>query len=99
VTRIKKKVKAWLSRAIHWPWELVIDKLNQVLRGWTNYFSYGSVTKAYRDIDRYVYDRALATLVRKHGREGRGKGQWSGEVLYSQNGLRHLKDLKPTPRA
>ena len=98
VARIKKKVKAWLSRAVHWPWELVIDKLNQVLRGWTNYFCYGSVTKAYRDIDRYVYNRALATLVRKHGREGRGKGRWSGEVLYSQKGLSRLKDLKPTPR-
>jgi len=99
VTRMKRKVKAWLGRNIHQRWGFVTHKLNQMLRGWANYFSYGSVTKAYRTIDRYVYDRAVATLVRKHGREGRGKGQWSKGVMYSQGGLRRLKDLKPTPHS
>lgn len=98
VARMKRKVKTWFGRNIHRRWEFVTYKLNQMLRGWANYFSYGSVTKTWRTMDRYVYERAVATLVRKHGREGRGKGQWSGGVMYSQGGLRRLKDLKPGPR-
>lgn len=95
MARMRQKVKTWLSRNIHSRWEFVTYKLNQMLRGWANYFSYGSVTKAYRKMDQYVYERAVSTLVRKHGREGQGKGRWSGGVLYSQGGLRRLKDLAP----
>ena len=99
VARMKRKVKLWFGRNIHQPWEFVIGKLNQMLRGWANYFSYGSTTKTYREMDRYVYERAVATLVRKHGCEGRGKGRWSGQVLYRKGGLRGLADLTSTPRA
>lgn len=98
VSRLKQKVKAWFKRNIHSRWEFVTHRLNQMLRGWANYFSYGSITKAYRKMDKYVYERAVATLVRKHGCEGRGKGRWSNGVLYSQGGLKRLHDLKPTSR-
>ncbi|UFW91558.1 hypothetical protein BjapCC829_47015 (plasmid) [Bradyrhizobium barranii] len=32
------------------PWPEVCDKLNRSLRGWSNYFRYGSRSKAYRRI-------------------------------------------------
>ena len=95
MARMKQKVKTWLGQHIHSRWEFVVYKLNQMLRGWANYFSYGSVTKAYRKMDHYVYERAVATLVRKHGREGQGKGQWSQGALYGRKGLKRLKELAP----
>ncbi len=39
------------------PWPEVCDKLNRSLRGWSNYFGYGSRGKAYRSVDQYVFER------------------------------------------
>jgi RNA-directed DNA polymerase len=38
-------------------WEQVRTRLNAMLRGWQNYFSYGTVARTYSSLNRYVYDR------------------------------------------
>jgi RNA-directed DNA polymerase len=46
----------------------VLDTLNRVLLGWSNYFSYGTRRATLRGVDRYVYERvreALAYFLRK----------------------------------
>jgi Group II intron, maturase-specific domain len=35
----------------------LVDKLNRSLRGWSNYFGYGSRSKAYRSVDHYGLQR------------------------------------------
>jgi len=39
------------------PWPEVRDQLNRILRGWSNYFSYGTTISANRAVDNYVYER------------------------------------------
>jgi RNA-directed DNA polymerase len=47
-------------------WEQVRPRLNAILRGWQNYFSYGTVAQAYQAMNRYVYDRVRHFLCRRH---------------------------------
>ena len=38
-------------------WEEVRARLNQILRGWSAYFRYGSRATAYREVNNYVSER------------------------------------------
>jgi hypothetical protein len=48
ITKLKQSVYDLLQPSQVSPWEDVRDALNVKLRGWRGYFSYGSVSKAYR---------------------------------------------------
>ncbi len=73
--------------------EVVVERLNQMLRGWANYFSSGAVSKSYRSLDRYVAFRLRHWLCRKH--KVRGSGHWAfpNEHLYGELQLLQLWTL------
>jgi RNA-directed DNA polymerase len=56
VARIKEKVGNLLIPSNTGTWEEVRDRLNQTLRGWSTYFSYGTRKAAYGAVDNYVYE-------------------------------------------
>jgi hypothetical protein len=55
IQRLKEGVYEMLRPCEHDRWEEVRDRLNAKLRGWQNYFRYGSLNKAYWIVDQYVY--------------------------------------------
>src|SRR2546426_11965945 len=55
VARIKEKAGNILVPSHTGTWEEVRDRLNQILRGWSAYFSYGTRSAAYEAVDNYVY--------------------------------------------
>lgn len=73
------------------PVEDRVEKLNQVMRGWANYFCLGPVSKAYRSIDAHARYRLREWLRRKHKLRGRGTARYPDEYLYGTLGLTRLE--------
>jgi RNA-directed DNA polymerase len=86
-------------------WELLDDeemvgRLNRVLHGWANYFSRGSVSRAYRIVDRHTRTRLRQWLCRKHKLSGRGTSRYPLRYVYDQLGLVELQvQRRNLPRA
>lgn len=68
----------------------LIGSINRVTRGWTNYFSYGTLSRAYGAVDAYVRRRVRQWLVRKHKGTTRGTRRYSDQVLEGM-GLLNLR--------
>jgi RNA-directed DNA polymerase len=58
----------------HVPTHVLVEDLNQFLRGWRQYYRIGNSTRRFAKIDRYVIDRMALLLSKRHGRRGRGYG-------------------------
>jgi RNA-directed DNA polymerase len=52
--RVKGTVRGVLASGNQQPWPQVVADLNRRLRGWANYFNYGSCAQAYDAVDHYV---------------------------------------------
>ena len=99
VARIKEKVGDHLGRSNTGTWEEVRDRLNQILRGWSAYFSYGTRTAAYRAVDNYVYNSVRHFLRRRHKVQSRGTTRFSDEVVFGELGVLRLRDVQLNPRS
>lgn len=74
---VREKIRQITARKrMYQPLEEVVKNLNQVIRGWRNYFRIGNSTKKFQDLDRYVWER-LRRWVRRKG----PKGHWDGEAF------------------
>ena len=96
VQRFKTKVGDLLVPSNTDPWPEVRDELNRSLRGWSNYFGYGSRGKAYRSVDQYVFERLRRFLARRHKVQGRGNSRFTFDVIHRELGVLCLQRL---PRA
>ena len=95
VRRLKKNVRRLLAPGNHDPWHEVCVKLNRVLSGWSNYFSYGTRSQVYRAVDRFIYERVRDFLARRHKVAGRGTRQFSSEIVHEGLGLLRLQRSPP----
>jgi RNA-directed DNA polymerase len=72
--------------------ETVVTKLNQMMNGWANYFCLGSVSNAYRAIDRHVRKRLRQWLCAKHKMSWPATGKFPETSLYDKFGLVRLPE-------
>jgi RNA-directed DNA polymerase len=99
VARIKEKVGDHLVPSNTETWAEVRDRLNQILRGWAAYFSYGARTMAYRAVDNYVYQCVRHFLRRRHNVPTRGTRRFSDEVVFRELGVLRLRDVQLNGRS
>jgi RNA-directed DNA polymerase len=90
VSRLRLKVGDLLKPGNVEPWPDVRDHLNRILRGWSNYFSYGITIMANRAVDNYVYERVRNFQRRRHKVQSRGGTQYSGATVFGKLGVLRL---------
>jgi RNA-directed DNA polymerase len=91
VRRIKGRIRQILRPSNQAPWEEVVAELNPVLRGWAQYFAYGTRLRAYRAVDHYVWERVRHFLRRRHKVPSRGTRRFSGDVVFGELGVYRLR--------
>jgi len=97
VSRIKETVEAVLQPRNNKPWTEIRDDLNQKLRGWSAYFSYGSLWKSHKAVDHYVCERVRQFLARRHKLPTRGCRRFSWDRIFGELGIKELCRRKDAP--
>jgi len=64
--RLKEKINTLLYRGNPTPWPELRDRLNRLLSGWAEYFSFGYTGQADNAISRHVLERVRRFLCRRH---------------------------------
>jgi len=99
VARLRQKVNEVLVPGNTEPWPKVCDQLNRILRGWSNYFGYGTRLPAYRAVDNHVAARVRHFLRRRHKVSSRGTQRWADEVIFGPLGVLRLRRVHLGARA
>ena len=68
-----------------------MGELNRLLVGWANYFSLGSVSRAYRAMDEQARRRLRQWLRAKYSHQGHGRTRYSDVYLHEVLGLVRLQ--------
>ncbi|MGH3635741.1 MAG: group II intron maturase-specific domain-containing protein, partial [Mycobacterium sp.] len=99
MARIRERVRQLTDRSrLVLPIEWIVEHLNQVLRGWAEYFRYGNSAERFDKLQSYVRMR-LALLIAKKHRRSRAFG-WSVLAFQSSGylGLLSLDGIVVAPR-
>jgi RNA-directed DNA polymerase len=99
VARIKEKVGQLLVPSNTGTWEEARNRLNQILRGWSAYFSYGTRVAAHDAVDRYVYESVRHFLRRRHQVHSRGTNRFSIEAVFGELGVLRLSRARVQTRS
>jgi hypothetical protein len=83
MAKIKGEIRALTCRRnLALPTEVVIEKLNEIVRGWVGYFYYGNCSRDLAWLKWFLEERVRIYLRRKHGMKSRGYRMYPYRHLY-----------------
>ena len=94
VQRVKGRIRQILRPGNQAAWAVVQQALNRVLRGWANYFAYGTRWMAYRAVDHYVAERVRHFLRRRHKVPSRGTRRFPLARVFGTWGVFSLRGVR-----
>ena len=84
---IGERIKAVLRANWNKPQKEVIQAVNEVIRGWVNYFRIGNSSSAFKKVKYEIEKKVRKFVLNRQKRKGYGWKRWSREVIYQQWGL------------
>jgi RNA-directed DNA polymerase len=86
-TALFAKLREVFRQNVSQPVGKVIDEINPILRGWTNYFRVGHSNRCFSMVKHWVEKKIRRHLMRSRQRSGMGWKRWSREWIYGTLGL------------
>jgi RNA-directed DNA polymerase len=102
-TALYEKLREVFRQHVSWPIEVVIAKINPILRGWVNYFRIGHSSSCFSKVKQWVEMKVRKHLIRARGRNGfpwkRRGSEWlyEGLGLFNDYQLRRWSSAKVAP--
>ena len=96
MAQIQAEIKALTCRrTLRLPDEVVIQKLNEVAKGWAGYFYYGNCSRNLATVKRFLEERVRIYLRRKQAKKNRGYRQYPNQYLYANLHLYKIPTTAP----
>jgi RNA-directed DNA polymerase len=86
-TALFAKLREIFRQFISWPVEIVIERINPILRGWVNYFRVGHSSPCFTLVKEWVERKVRRHLMGARGQRGLGWKRWSSAWFYNRLGL------------
>lgn len=83
-SKLLSKLKVLFRNYISRPVGRVIERVNPILRGWTNYFRIGNSGRCFGYIKSWVEKKVRRHLMRARQKRGFGWGRWSNRDIYEK---------------
>ena len=89
--RAREAIRARVGRqTLHEKPPDVIERLNQFLRGWTNYYRHTNAAEAFQRLQDYCNWKVRRYLQRRKERKGAGYQKYTNQFLYEILGLEYI---------
>ena len=100
LAEIRTELKSLTRRStLVFPEEVVIQKLNERVRGWVGYFYYGNCSRDMKFLKRFLEQRVRIYLRRKHRTQSWGYRAYPNKYLYNILGLYKIPTTAPWTQA
>ena len=92
--RLKEKVNTLLYRGNPTPWPELRNRLNRLLSGWAEYFSFGHTSEADNAVSRHVLERVRRFLCRRHKLRVSGTSRFGYFEVYGEVGVSDIRQKR-----